>query len=284
MAIVAADKNFDIYLSSTPPSQIRFRVLNANSNFKLRISFYHPTFDRIDLYKNSKFVAPTNSYYSNSKMILFDPTSKIASLKPTYLNESGTNLYYKYEKKMFFTMSGSDVIDLKKTVVVNLKFSVPQNSDDAFFDPVNLVKNFAKLLGVDESKIRRVEIVSASRKRRSPRDINDKQIIISIYENPVDLITDKDQITTIENNFVKLESEIINKFTTGQLQAYTLQQFGVQLNSLVMEKTILGNSTEIEITKIKKVLVVQEAAGCNAQVPCSTQPILKILDENVIIF
>ena len=181
-------------------------------------------------------------------------------------------------------MSGSDVIDLKKTVVVNLKFSVPQNSDDAFFDPVNLVKNFAKLLGVDESKIRRVEIVSASRKRRSPRDINDKQIVITIYENPVDLITDKDQITTIENNFVKLESEIINKFTTGQLQAYTLQQFGVQLNSLVMEKTILGNSTEIEITKIKKVLVVQEAAGCNAQVPCSTQPILKILDENVIIF
>jgi hypothetical protein len=179
-------------------------------------------------------------------------------------------------------MSGSDFIDLKMSPVINLKFGVPPTTDDAFFDSANLVKNLAQILGVDESKIRRVEIVRASRKRRSPRDVNDIEIVLTIYDNPVELITDTDQVTTVENNLVRDESEIINKFTTGQLQAYALQQFGVQLNSLVLEKTILGNSTEIEITKIKKVLVVQEASGCNAQVPCSTQPILKILDENVI--
>ena len=282
MAIVAANKNFDIYLTSTPPDQLRFRILHANSNFKTRLSMYYFTSNRVDLYKNEAFVPPTNAYYSNGNMLLADPSANINAYKPTYLNDSGTNLYYKADRKLYFSMSGSDYIDLKITKVINLKFGVPAVTDDTFFDSATLIQNFAALLGVDPSKIRKVEIVRAARKRRSARSTSDEiQIVLTIYDDPVQLLSQEAQINVTNADLEKLEMQIVNKYLTGQLQDEAVAKLNVSLTSFLLTKSSANNQTEIEITKLKKIVVLQEANNCNAQVPCAVQPILQILDEYV---
>lgn len=282
MAIIAADKNFDIYLTSTPPDQLRFRVLNADSSFKARLSMHYFTPNRIDLYKNNEFVAPTNAYYSKGNMLLTDPSSNLSYYKPTYNNTSGTNLFAKNDRKVFFTIGGGDVIDLKMTKVLNIKFGVPAVTEDAFFNSANLVQNLADLLGVDASKIRKVEIVRAtSRKRRNARDSGLIQIVLTIYDDAAQLLTDQANINTTTNQLKELEASIINRYATGQLQSDAQKKLNISLDQFIIQKASSANVTEVEITKLKKISVVQEANNCDAQVPCKVQPILQVLDENV---
>ena len=65
MALVAADKSYDVFLTSSPPNQLRFRIFNANASFKQKLYLYCLSANIIDLYKDDVFKAPTNSYYSD---------------------------------------------------------------------------------------------------------------------------------------------------------------------------------------------------------------------------
>ena len=114
MAIVAANKNYDVVLTSTPPEKLRFRLLNSDASFKIGLSMFYSTPQRIDLYKDDVFVAPTNAYYVNGGMRVREINeNNLASLKPSWRNASGTNVFYKKDFKIYFAADGSSVIDLK---------------------------------------------------------------------------------------------------------------------------------------------------------------------------
>ena len=281
MAIVAANKNFDIYLTSTPPNQLRFRVLNANSNFKARISMYYFSPMRIDLYRNDTYIAPTNAYYKNGNMMLNDPDTNITRYMPTYNNTIGTNLFYKPARKMFFTIGGADYIDLKIAPVLFVKFGVPPTTEDAFFNTDTLVQNFADLLGIDASRIRRVEIIRATGRRKRDATSDEIHIALTIFDNAETFLANNTQVNATSADIQKLEAAIINKFATGQLQADAQAKLNVSLGTFLLQKASQSNASEVEITKVKKIVVVQEANNCNAQVPCAVQPILQVVDENV---
>ena len=278
MAIVAANKNYDIYLTSTPPNQLRFRILNADSSFKVRLSMYYFTSNRIDLYTNNIFTDPTNAYYSNGNMILKDPSSDLSSYMPTYQNNSGTNLFIKSSRKIYFAMDGSDFIDLKIASVLVIKFGVPAITEDAFFNSDTLVQNFADLLGVDPSKIRRVEIVRETRRKRLSNGLI--QILLTLFDNAAKNLTDSAQTNATSLDLVRLEAEVLNRFVTGQLEEEALKKFNVSLVNLILQKES-SNSSESEIARLSKLFIEQEPDGCDAQIPCRVQPILHVLDQNV---
>lgn len=116
MAIVAANKNYDIVLTSTPPEKLRFTLLNSNSSFKIGLSMFYSTAQRVDLYKNDEYVPPTNAYFDNDGNMRTNEinANTLASLKPTWQNVSGSNLHHR--KKIYFSTDGSSVIDLKVRV------------------------------------------------------------------------------------------------------------------------------------------------------------------------
>ena len=281
MAIVASDKNFDIYLTSTPPTQFRFRLINADSNFKIRLSMYYFSPMRIDLYKNDTYMAPTNAYYKNGNMMLNDPDTNLTKYMPTINSNIGTNLFYKPHRKMYFTIGGADYIDLKIAPVLYVKYGVPAITDAAFFNLDTLVQNFADLLGVDASKIRRVQIIRATGRRKRDATSDEIQIALTIFDNAAAFLANNTQVNDTAAELLRLEAAIINKFATGQLQTEAKQKLNVSLDSFIIQKTSQPNASEVEITKIKKIKVIREANNCKAQVPCVIQPILQILDENV---
>ena len=81
---VAPEKNYDIYLTSTPPYELRFRILNADENFKIRLSMFYCTSQRIDLYLNGVYVPSTNSYLQN-RQTLFRNVSNIVMISFKHL-------------------------------------------------------------------------------------------------------------------------------------------------------------------------------------------------------
>lgn len=210
MSIVAKNKNHNVFTTSTQPNQIRFRILNTNSSFKIRLSMHYFTSMRIDLYKNDVYVPPSNAQFTNGKMTLIDYRSNINKYMPTYANESGINLYVKADQKIYFTISGGDYIDLKIAPVLFVKFGVPAITADQFFEPATLVQNFADLLDVDPSKIRNVQIVRATRSKRQTGDSNN-YITFEISNDPVTSLSNKAQLAQNDDSLKKLTATITNQ-------------------------------------------------------------------------
>jgi hypothetical protein len=281
-AVVTPNKNYDIYLTSTPPTQLRFRLINADSSFKIRLSMYYSTSNRIDLYKNGAFVAPTNAAYTNGNMILIEPNvTNINNIMPSYSSPSGTNLYYKPDRKMYFSVAGPDYMDLIRTTVVHVKFGVPAITDDEFFNGDILVQNFADLLGVPASKIRRVQIIRENNRRR--RSTGLVFISFEIFDDPTEDL-DPEAQQAITEELLRLEAEITNRFIIGDLQqeaSVMFANYSVELLSMIVPAE---NTTEKEIKKIDSITVVRNPSGCRAQSPCDVQPILLILDEDVLFY
>lgn len=117
MSIVSANRSFDIYLTATPPQHIRFRMLNAEPNYKIRLSLHYFTSNRIDVYRNSTFVDPTNAVYVNGKMTLKDTSDNLTAYMPHYTNVSGTNLAVRADSKVYFTIGGENFFKRKKKLI-----------------------------------------------------------------------------------------------------------------------------------------------------------------------
>ncbi|RNA29232.1 fibrocystin-L-like [Brachionus plicatilis] len=278
MAVVAGQQNFDIYLSSTPPKQLRFRILNADQTFKITISVYYFSSNRVDVYKNGRFELPTNGAYdSNGLFKVNDYNTNLDSYMPKIANQSGTNLAVREHRKVYATMAGADYLDFKMTAVLFLKFGVPAITESDFFRPENLVQNFADLFGIDPSRIRRVNIIGESRRKRQTQGI--KFIELIIYDNPsVDDSSITPEDLKSEDNLNQLYANITNWYTTGQLQQMASDRLNVTLSSLQVEKPLSDSANEIK--KLDKIRIIQDADNCREQSPCLTQPILVVLDES----
>lgn len=272
--------DIDIFFTSLPPNQLRFRILNADENFKVRLSMHYFTSNRIDLYKNDRFVAPTNAYYENGKMILEDTNGRLEQFMPHFSNQSGTNLAVREDSKIYFSLAGGDFIDLKITPTIFVKFGAPAITESSFFNKETIVQNFADLLGIPSSKIRRVQIISETPDKRKKRSAEMSFILLTIMDNPIETLDKKDQDDSIRTEMFNISSIIADQFTTGELQNRAKNLYNITISSLALQKPN-SNGTDSEIRKINRILIERDADGCKEMVPCEIQPILKIVDENV---
>ena len=99
--------------------------------------------------------------------------------------------------------------------VLQVSFGLPAITPEEFFNEATIVGNFALLLGVDASKIRRVEIIRASRRRRDTESLNFVKIIIE--ENAQTDLNDSNALTAQKDAFQKLDATISYWFLTNLL-------------------------------------------------------------------
>jgi hypothetical protein len=287
MAIVAANKSYKVFLTATPPNQLRFRLLNADASYKIQLGMYYFTSQRIDLYRNDTFINATNAVYVNGAMQLQDPTP-LSSYMPTYSNASGSNLYVKADQMMYFSIDGSSYIDLKIAPVLFLRFGVPAITPDQFFNTATLVGNMAILLGVDPSMIRKVNIVRASSKKKRQAGSSLVYVEVTIMSNPPSSASNSNSSSEIASQLSSLSNNITNKYLTGQLQAQAQSVLNITIAALSITPPVItpsnNTNTQVTLVKVASIVVVQNAAQCQALLPCIQQPSIKVLDGNVNLF
>ena len=280
LALVAANKHYDVFLSSTPPDQIRFRIINSDANFKIRLSLSYTTSNNINVYKNVNLIDPTNADRSSGSLMLKDPLGNENVYLPAIGSPSGTNYVSRTQQKTYFSIDGSDYIDLIVAQEIFLTFGVQAITTDTFFNSANLVSNIATLLGVPASMIRRVEIVKATGittrlvKRNAGESIS--QLLVTIATNAPSLSTDATTTQINKDQIASITSSISSQFYFNQLQTLASNS-GLIITSLTLQTN--GNSTTLQ--KIGSLKLLQDASQCRAQSPCVVQPILQLLDTNV---
>ena len=277
LALITANRSYDIYLTSTPPDKFRFRIINADSSFKVRLSMYYSNPQRIDVYKNGSFFPPTNADYSTGSMTTVDPSKNLPAYMPTYTNASGTNLFVKNDCKIYFSIDGSTVIDLIVAPLLYVRFGFPPVTPDSFFNKVTLVGNIALLLGINPSQIKSVNIVSESRRKRDS-SLSGKAVEITIGSSSTNQNISSSSADS--QSLMQLDAMISKKFITGELEQSAAAYFNITITSL-SSQVPGANATANRVTKIGNIIVVQDASDCYEQGPCRVQPILKIVDNNV---
>ncbi|KAI6655737.1 Fibrocystin-L-like [Oopsacas minuta] len=180
--IVSSGTNYTIWLTSTAPSHIRFHLLNSdgvssNSDTgSVIINIWYKDTRRKDAYLNGEFVRPLNQGEDDHRTIG-------DQYIPNHSQPSGSN-YYNYEDQiMHILVKGSTPVSIKTADVIQLSFSLSVTLEQ-FFDATQFLKNLVSVLNIDENKIRTVNVISESRRRKRLSD-GDTIVKIEIGEPPV---------------------------------------------------------------------------------------------------
>ena len=88
MAIIRARQYTDIFLTSTTPNQMRFRLLNADSSIVATLGLYYSSLQQVDVYANGIYVPPTNRNLTVNYLMLLDQASNV-----TLNSAPGTNYF-----------------------------------------------------------------------------------------------------------------------------------------------------------------------------------------------
>lgn len=88
MALVQSGRHYDIYLTSTTPNQMRFRLLNSDATIRTSLGLHYSSLQQIDVYANNIYVSPTNRDTSFTQLMLLDQPSNV-----TLSASAGTNYF-----------------------------------------------------------------------------------------------------------------------------------------------------------------------------------------------
>ena len=179
---VACGKEFDYYFTSTIPVEGRFHFPHAPPECKIKIALYTKKPNRIDIFADEKFIPPTNSQMKGGKIEWFKPND--AYIPQLATHTSGANYHQRDQQLVHFIATGGSVYRLKVVQTLVLELGVmTELTEDQFYDNGNLAGNIAALLGIDEDKIRVMNVISESSSRRRRRHTEEEFEVISIAAN-----------------------------------------------------------------------------------------------------
>ncbi|CAF0819146.1 unnamed protein product [Rotaria sp. Silwood1] len=276
MALVEARHHYDIYLSSTTPNHIRFRLLNADSSIKTSLALYYDSLQQVDVYANDIYVSPTNRAQNFSFLMLLDQPNGL-----TYGLQAGSNFFNRTTRMASFIIDGATVIDLKISELIVLTFGLPPTTPSSFFT-TNIVANLAALLGVTTDKIRRVDIVSANNETRIRRQLS----LSSTIELRVEIREEPQSSLSLNNNpsstlISNVNSDIINRYQSGILQTAWANDPDLNVTSLIsLSVQEPGNQTTVSLSTIDRLELTVSPSSCRCQSRCDFQPVLVAYDAS----
>ena len=203
--IIAAGLNYEIALSSTNPQNMRFHLLNAEESDTIRICFIYTNPQRLDVYYGDTYVNPTNVRIENGETVYDskDPNLPDDQFQPTINDQPGANFYERSDNCLYVILRGNIPISIYTTAVVQITLNLAPVTVDEFFR-VNLVFNLVSLLGIDQSRIQIVEVISEASRRKRQSEIT---IIYIQIGNPI-------SVSNAATNSSDLDFETLENITS----------------------------------------------------------------------
>jgi hypothetical protein len=215
-SIISTGRAYNLVLTSTPPTSTRFMSLHASQNESTRISMFYSTPQRLDVYRNGIYIAPTS--YGLSKL-----PADTSSLIPSLGAIGGSNFHDRDNQYVHFIVRGNEPVTviIAQVIAVGLKLGT---SIDKFYDTAvsfpcfiifpkqisrkpnriltpffswsftnapqeNFIKNLATILRIDVSKIRLVKVVNEKSKTRRDDASDEVSIKLEIGDPPLDSLS-----------------------------------------------------------------------------------------------
>uniref|UniRef100_A0A7M5XJA2 G8 domain-containing protein n=2 Tax=Clytia hemisphaerica TaxID=252671 RepID=A0A7M5XJA2_9CNID len=220
-SVVATGLHYEVHMTSYNPQNTRLWLLNSEPTDIISIEVFYAKPERIDVYRNGLYIAPTNGEYSGSSFNLLPKNpNNPDEFKPTMSSYNGANWFDDDTQLLYVIIKGDEPVELKVQPVIQLRFqaSTAAVSIDDFFKE-NLVNNIAALLGIPSSRVKFMEVISASRKRRDT-DGDSVTLVLEVVEEPKITNVTSANSTYSEESFNEMER--ITSAATIMVQTGTL--------------------------------------------------------------
>ncbi|WAR05573.1 PKHL1-like protein, partial [Mya arenaria] len=278
MALVATDHEFLIHFTSTTPEHLRYYLLNSEPDDAVKLSIWYSRPNRLDLFVDGTFVISTNAEIDENgyyKTIM--PTGN--ELDPNVANATGTNFFDKNSGLFTFIIKGPQKIDVITQQTVIVSFGIPALTIEQFFGD-NIVENLANFLNIPLTKVRFVNVISASgRRRRSTGGIS---VEIEIGNEPSSDMNSTVSDSVSVNDLLSFASDIVNECQVGNLSA-SFNLSGscemVQLSSDDPDSPVITYTPQTPDYLFFHTNLVPEYEG----VPLSVQPLIRVADTSDVV-
>ncbi|XP_064635838.1 fibrocystin-L-like [Lineus longissimus] len=231
-AMVALEKEYHIYFTSTSPEHLRLRLPNVDTTDSIKLAVYYRLPQRFDVYYEDVRVPPLNEGpNSNGDTVLFPPTAGVDPT-PSLSEGPGANYFDRDYDLLYFIMKGTTHLDIKMSSVLVISFNMPAMTVDDFFG-TEIVNNLAIFLGVPKSKIKFVSAVNAktgSRRRRATDD--DMTVTFEVGDGPTSGVNE-----TVSNPTTKTElDEMADKITDAAQQETLGESLGTNVSNTAVSR------------------------------------------------
>ncbi|CAH8616311.1 unnamed protein product [Heterobilharzia americana] len=224
MAVVARQKNFVMYMTSTMPQELRLRLPQAEPDYAVRIGIDYFTAGRLDVYVNDEYVKAKNAIKNSLGQSVLQAPKTVDEFMPNVMTDSaGTNYYDDSNQMLYVILKGEAIITVKLSQLVKVSFGLPAMTVDQFFGS-EVVSNLAKFLGIPAENIRVVKVVSESSTvsgRRRRRSTSGVFVELEISSPPVGNLS-KALVPNVTSSGMtlmeKISSTVVTIVQTGLLE------------------------------------------------------------------
>ncbi|KAM3929151.1 fibrocystin-L-like [Leptodactylus fuscus] len=164
-SIVATNKSFDVYFTSTSPQNLRLKMLNTDNTKSVLVGIYFSNPQRLDVYVNKVYINPTNIQWQESDYTLNAPTYQGQYMPQLSSTVLGENFFDKDYNLLYVLVRGSTPVEIHTSPLIVVSFNLPAMTVDQFYGD-NLIRNLALFLNVPASKIRITNIIAEGSRRR----------------------------------------------------------------------------------------------------------------------
>ena len=131
----------------------------------------------MDVLYDGNYVVPNNAEQTSDGNLRYLPGSPELFI-PSVTSSAGSNFYDRDLKRLYITIRGKMPYTIQTTPVIQVSLTLEVTVDEFFGE--RLVQNLAFLLGIDESRIRIVDVVRETVRRKRQIDASSPSTTFNI--------------------------------------------------------------------------------------------------------
>ncbi|XP_069813288.1 fibrocystin-L-like isoform X2 [Dendropsophus ebraccatus] len=238
-AVVATNKTYQVYFTSTSPQKLRLKLLNTNNTNSVTVGIYYSNPQRLDVYVNNVFVSPNNIQWQGSTYSMKEPTYQGQYMPQLSSLVLGENYFDKDYNMLYVLVRGSTPIEIRTSPLIVISFNMPAMTEDQFYGE-DLVKNLAAFLKIPANKIRITKIIREGSRRRK-RAAGGLSVQVEISDPPVQETNSSNQTTSSNTtdtltftDFQTMSQNLASAAINGSLSS----QLNVTVSSLSVSEPV----------------------------------------------
>ncbi|XP_075126263.1 fibrocystin-L-like [Leptodactylus fuscus] len=219
-SIVATNKSFDVYFTSTSPQNLRLKMLNTDNTKSVLLGIYFSNPQRLDVYVNKVYINPTNIQRQGLDYTLSAPTYQGQYMPQLSSTVLGENFFDKDYNLLYVLVRGSTPVEIHTSPLIVVSFNLPAMTVDQFYGD-NLIRNLALFLNVPASKIRITKIIAegSSRRKRAAGGIS---VSVEISDPPTQQLNSTTNSTgdLSYTDFQSMSKDLASAAINGSLSSH----------------------------------------------------------------
>jgi len=206
---VAGGRAYELYFTSTNPSDLRLQLINAagaESTDAVTVRIWYSDPQRLQVFVRGEYVEDLNYFDGKHKrdLVRFGKLDSWSEQWPTVAMDAGSNAFNHATQEITVTLKGDDAVDIKTMPVVMVSLSLAVSVDKFYEVEASFVANLCFVLQIPPQRMRIVNVVPDTGRRRLDSSDDTSRRVLSGAGAKVDFEIEPNPVVQFRSRFAPL--------------------------------------------------------------------------------